>query len=114
MAREENGVFPGDWESLKGKAVKLYTVQPVSADPKETNAHAKLAFAAAQMRKFISEPVSSASGPEGVVVVFDSADGGIAAATTALIQELAGGSLREDAFWKRAYLDPPETFQTKK
>ena len=32
VEREETSLFPGDWESLKGKKVKIYTVQPVSAE----------------------------------------------------------------------------------
>src|SRR5437773_933343 len=36
IVREENNPFPGDWEPLKGKAVKIFTAQPVSQDPKET------------------------------------------------------------------------------
>jgi hypothetical protein len=32
IEREENSHFPGDWEPLKGKMVKIYTVQPVSPD----------------------------------------------------------------------------------
>jgi hypothetical protein len=114
VTREETGIFPGDWGALKGKTVKIYTVQPASSDPKETNARAKLRFASSQMREFVSESPAGAPSPEGVVVIFDSADGGLAAATTAGIQQLASGSLQEDAFWKQAYLDPPETFQTKK
>ena len=114
VAREESGVFPGDWEPLKGKTVKIYTVQPASSDPKETNARAKLSFAVSQMRKFISEATPGAPNTDGVVVIFDSADGGLAAATTVNIQQLANGSMKEDAFWQQAYLDPPETFQTRK
>src|SRR3984893_18477959 len=45
IEREENSMFPGDWEPLKGKTVKIYTVQPASQDPKETRAAAKLRFA---------------------------------------------------------------------
>jgi hypothetical protein len=114
VVREESGVFPGDWEALKGKTVKIYTVQPASSDPKETNSRAKLSFAASQMRKFISESAPAAPNADGVVVIFDSADGGIAAATTGDIQQLVSGSLKEEAFWKQAYLDPLETFQTRK
>jgi hypothetical protein len=49
-----------------------------------------------------------------VVVIFDSADGGIAGATLASIQQLAKGEISEEAFWKQCYLDPPETFQSKR
>src|SRR5258707_577393 len=45
VVREENSPFPGDWAPLKGKAVKIFTVQPDSQNPRETGARAKLAFA---------------------------------------------------------------------
>ena len=88
VAREENSVFPGDWEPLKGKTVKIYTVQPASSDPKETNARAKLNFATSLMRKFAADSSPEAADMNGAVVIFDSADGGIAAATTLSIQQL--------------------------
>jgi hypothetical protein len=113
VAREESSTFPGDWEPLKGKTVKIYTVQPASTDPNETTARAKLSFAASLMRKFAADPASGAANVSGVVVIFDSADGGIAAATVASIQELSQNSLKEEIFWKQGYLDPPETFQLK-
>jgi hypothetical protein len=49
-----------------------------------------------------------------VVVIFDSADGGIAGATLASIQQLAKEEISQEAFWKQCYLDPPETFQSKR
>ena len=113
LEREENSVFPGEWEALKGKTVKIYTVQPVSQDPKETDAHAKLNFAGSLMQKFADETAGATAG-DGVVVIFDSADGGIAGATLASIQQLAKGEISEEAFWKQCYLDPPETFQSKR
>jgi len=113
VEREENSVFPGDWEALKGKTVKIYTVQPVSQDPKETDSRAKLKYAGSLMHKYVDETAGAAAG-DGVVVIFDSADGGIAGATLASIQQLAKGEISEEAFWKQCYLDPPETFQSKR
>ena len=111
VEREENSVFPGDWDALKGKTVKIYTVQPVSQDPKETDARAKLNFAGSLMQKYADETAGATAG-DGVVVIFDSADGGIAGGTLASIQQLARGKISEEAFWKQCYLDPPETFQS--
>jgi hypothetical protein len=113
VERDENSVFPGEWEALKGKTVKIYTVQPASQDPKETDARAKLNFAGSLMRKF-ADVTAGATAGDGVVVIFDSADGGIAGATLASIQQLAKGEISEEAFWKQCYLDPPETFQSKR
>jgi hypothetical protein len=108
IEREETAAFPGDWNTLRGKPVKIYTVQPASPDSKETKASAKLNFAAFLFLKFSAG--SAAPVVEGVVIIFDSADGGIIAATRASVQQLAGGSLSRDNFWKHCYLEPPDAF----
>jgi hypothetical protein len=107
IEREEISQFPGDWENLKGKKVKIYTVQPVSEVPAETDARAKRAFATALFKNF-SPPDGAAV--EGVVVIYDSADGGIIGATMASVSEMADGTLAKEDFWKQCYLDPPEAF----
>jgi hypothetical protein len=114
LEREDNSVFPGGWEALKGKTVKIYTVQPASQDPKDTDARAKLNFAGSLMQKFVEDVTPGAPSVDGVVVIFDSADGGIAGATLTSIQQLAKGEISEEAFWRQCYLDPPETFQPKR
>jgi hypothetical protein len=111
IGREENSPFPGDWEPLKGKMVKIYTVQPVSQDPKETDARAKLAFAGGLLRKYAAETTSSTPALDGIVVIFDAADGGIIGSTLLNVQQLASGSLSLDSFWKHCYIDPPDAFQ---
>jgi hypothetical protein len=112
VAREEASTFPGDWEALRGQPVKIYTVQPVSQDPKETGAKAKLNFALSLFQNFSAGPPSAAPQIAGVVVVFDSADGGIIGSTLSGVQQVANGSLSQDNFWKQCYLDPPDAFQT--
>jgi hypothetical protein len=112
IEREETTSFPGNWEMLRGKPVKIYTVQPVSQDFKETKASAKLNFAASILQRFSADTAASASGVEGVVVIFDSADGGIIAATRANVQQMASGSLSRDNFWRQCYLEPPDAFQS--
>jgi hypothetical protein len=113
VTREETSMFPGDWEALKGKTVKIYTVQVAIQDANETDARAKLNFAAALMKKFAAEGSPTATPVDGAVVIFDAADGGLAGATLSNIQQLAKGAVSEEAFWKQCYLDPPETFQTR-
>jgi len=93
IEREETATFPGNWEMLQGKPVKIYTVQPVSQDLKETKASARLNFAVSIFQRFSADTAVSASGVEGVVVIFDSADGGIIGATRANVQQMASGSL---------------------
>jgi hypothetical protein len=111
VEREDNSTFPGDWETLRGKPVKIYTVQPVSQDPKETGASAKLSFASSLFQKFSAGSVPATLPVEGVVVIFDSADGGIIGSTLLSVQQLASGSLSQENFWKQCYLDPPDAFQ---
>ncbi|HME13675.1 MAG TPA: hypothetical protein VKF79_12470 [Candidatus Acidoferrum sp.] len=107
IEREEVSLFPGDWENLKGKRVKIYTVQPASQVAAETDARAKLSFAATLFKKFTPEDGVAV---EGVVVIYDSADGGIIGATLASVEGMADGTLSKENFWKQCYLDPPEAF----
>jgi len=79
---------------------------------KETKASAKLNFAASIFQRFSADTAVSASGVEGVVVIFDSADGGIIGATRANVQQMASGSLSRDNFWRQCYLEPPDAFQS--
>ena len=113
VVREENSVFPADWEPLRAKTVKIYTVQPASQDPKETNAASKLDYAGSLFQQFAADLASGTTGVYGVAVIFDSADGGIAGATLSSVQQLAKGTISEEMFWKQCYLDPPETFRAK-
>jgi hypothetical protein len=111
IEREENSAFPGDWEPLKGKTAKIYTVQSASKDPKETNASAKLRFASSLFKKFATESAGAAPPVEGVVVIFDSADGGILGCSLLNSERLAAGSLSQELFWKLCYVDPPDAFR---
>ena len=111
VEREETGVFPGKWEALREKPVKIYTVQRVLQDSQETGGTAKLNFAFSLFQKFSADATSSAPEVHGIVVIFDSADGGIIAATIAIIEQVRGGSLARDDFWKYCYLDPADAFR---
>jgi Bacterial SH3 domain len=111
IEREEMSVFPGDWATLKGKSVKIYTVQPISQNPKESGPAIRLDYSLALFEKGLKESTSVTPTPEGVVVIFDAADGGISAATLADIQKLTSGLLARDAFWSQSYLDPVDAFR---
>jgi hypothetical protein len=85
--------------------------QPISQDPKETGARAKLAFTTALFEKYAKDNIASNSAVEGIVVVFDSADGGIVGAKATTLRQFAAGTLSSENFWKECYRDPPEAFQ---
>jgi hypothetical protein len=44
----------------------------------------------------------------GIVLIFDSADGGMIAATMATLQQWKAGTLSDSALWHQCYFDPPE------
>ncbi len=48
----------------------------------------------------------------GVVVIFDSADGGMIAATHATLQQWSAGTLSDSALWHKCFFDPPEMFDS--
>ncbi len=112
VVHEENGPFPGNWEPLRGKSVKIYTVQPVQSPtlettPREKREFVKYLFVSAWKEHSLTNVVTA-----GVVVVFDSADGGLAAATLDSLQQWQVGKISEATFWQSCSLDPPEAFST--
>lgn len=111
IAREEISTFPGDWAQLRGKMVKIYTVQAVSQSPKESGRTARLNYALALFKNGLKESAGTAPATDGVAVIFDAADGGIVAATSSNIQKVSSGALSRDAFWSQSYVDPPEAFR---
>ncbi|MGB7495860.1 MAG: SH3 domain-containing protein [Candidatus Acidiferrum sp.] len=110
IEQEQISAFPGDWPALKGKTVKIYTVRPLSQNAKESGPAVRLEYSLALFEKGLKEAPSVTPTPEGVVVIFDAADGGIAGATLPDIQKYASGSLTRAAFWEQGYLDPPDAF----
>ncbi len=111
IEREESSAFPGDWAPLKGKTVKIYTVQPVSQDQREAGPAARLNFAFALFEAAAREAATISAKPDGVVVIFDAADGGIASATLPDIQSYISGTLTHDKFLAQCHLDPDEAFR---
>jgi len=110
VSREETKPFPGDWEPLRGKTVRIVWVEPASASPTST-ADAKRTFAKSLFRKTYQEIASATPADAGVVIVFDSADGGQISATLATLKEWQAGSLTEISFWKQCAVDPPDLLQ---
>ena len=110
VEREETSVFPGDWEPLRGKPVKIITVQPASQDPRQIGPAAKLNFASSLLKEMSADLIHVAPIAEGVVIIFDSADGGMIGTTLAEVQQFSHGTLSSADFWKRCYLDPRESF----
>jgi hypothetical protein len=109
VAREENSPFPGDWEPLRGKSVKIVSIQKTD-ETKEGGAQAKLEFAKFLLDKDYAGLAEKSKDLSGIVLIFDSADGGMIATTLTTLQQWKAGVLSDAALWHQSFFDPPETF----
>ncbi len=111
VEREETATFPGDWAPLRGKNVKIISVQKNDDNAKDNDSRLRLEYAKSLLAKSYAD---LAKKPEllGVVVIFDSADGGMIAATLPTLQQWKAGTLSDAAFWHKCFFDPPETFDS--
>lgn len=109
VSGEEKAPFPGDWAPLRGKSVKIISVQKIREDEKGSGPSAKLQFAKTLLDSSYDE-LSKSPDIAGLVLIFDSVDGGMIAATLPTIRKWKAGSLNDAAMWHQCYFDPPETF----
>ncbi|MFZ3215729.1 MAG: SH3 domain-containing protein [Candidatus Acidiferrales bacterium] len=111
VGKDETTAFGGNWPPLKGKQVRVIWLEPISPSASST-AGEKLAIAKPLFEKAYRDLKSSVTAVGGVVIVFDSADGGQIAATLASLRQLTDGAISESAFWRQCSLDPPESFDS--
>jgi hypothetical protein len=111
-SREEIAPFPGDWEPLRGKNVKIITVQKLDENAKDGGAQARLEFTKYQLDVNFAELMQKAKDIAGIVLIFDSADGGMIAATLPTLQQWKAGTLSDAALWHKCFFDPPEVFSS--
>ena len=109
---EQTATFPGTWEPLRGQTVKILTVQKTTANASDTGPQAKLDFTRSLFEKVYTELTQTPTSAAGVVLIFDSEDGGMAAATLPALEQWKAGTLSDQAFWRRCFFDPPETFRS--
>ena len=113
VKNEQIATFPGTWEPLRGKTVKILTIQGSSGAASDAGPRAKLEFAKSLFANQYTELTRVASSAAGVVLIFDSEDGGLAAATLPALEQWKAGTLSDQAFWRRCFLDPAEAFIAK-
>ena len=90
--------------------MKMIWVQPSAAGDNSAQG-GRLTYAKSMFKKAFPELSQAASDVAGVVIVFDSQDGGMAAATLSSLQQWQAGHLTDQAFWKRCWLDPADAFK---
>ena len=109
VSREETAQFPGDWEPLRGKNVKIFSLQETDEVQKGRELQMKLEFAKSLLKNKYEEVAQKTLNLAGIVLIFDSADGGMIAATLPAIEQWKTGALSDSAFWHQCFFDPPET-----
>jgi hypothetical protein len=112
VIREETSTFPGDWDPLKNKNVKIISVQKIDENAKDSGPKERLEYAKFLLEKSYNELAQKPQDLAGIVVIFDSADGGMVAATMATLQQWKAGTLSDSALWHKCFFDPPETFDS--
>jgi len=112
VIREETSTFPGDWDQLRNKNVKILTVQKVDENSKDAGSKARLEYTKFLLEKDYNELAKTPTAVAGIVVIFDSADGGMVAATMSTLKDWRAGTLSDSALWHKCFFDPPETFET--
>ncbi len=111
VIREETSTFPGDWAPLKNKNVKIVSVQKIDDNAKDAGPKARIEYAKFLFEKGYTE-IAQKPDLAGIVVIFDSADGGMIAATLPALQQWRAGTLSDSALWHNCFFDPPETFDS--
>ncbi len=110
VTREETALFPGDWNPLRGKTVKIVSVEKINESEKDAGPQLRLEFAKSVLDKDYAELAQKPQELAGIVLIFDSADGGMIAATFPVLQQWKAGSLSDAALWHQCFFDPPESF----
>ena len=81
VMHEETNTFKGNWEPLNGKTVKILRTGPASTQGKPAIVLAKRNFAKSLLVTTNQKASLHDPAVDGMVIVFDSADGGQIAAT---------------------------------
>src|ERR1700692_894076 len=110
VTREEKAPFPGDWPPLRGKTVRIVSVEKIHESAKDSGPQLRLEFAKSLLDKDYAELAQKPEELAGIVLIFDSVDGGMIAATLPTLQQWKAGKLSDAALWHQGFFDPPETF----
>ncbi|MCU1300837.1 MAG: hypothetical protein JWQ87_1121 [Candidatus Sulfotelmatobacter sp.] len=111
VTREEKAPFPGNWAPLRGRTVKIVSVEKIN-EAKDSGPQLRLEFAKSVLDRNYAELSQKPEELAGIVLIFDSVDGGMIAATLPTLQQWKVGKLSDAALWHQCFFDPPETFDT--
>ena len=101
---EETSLFPGEWTPLRGHLVRITWVRPQAG----ATAMDRWQLARSVFRATYDHITHDNLKIDGVVLVIDSADGGMIAATISSLQRWNTGAITDAAFRKECWADSPE------
>src|SRR6202050_1744690 len=108
VTREETAQFPGDWGQLRGKNGNIVSWGRIN-ETRDADSHLRLEFAKSVLDKDYAE-LEQKRELAGIVLIFDSVDGGMIAATFPTLQQWKAGKMSDAALWHQCFFVPPETF----
>jgi len=112
VTREDISTFPGDWTPLRGKNVRILSVQKTGEGENGVSPEMKLEFAKSLFEKNYAGVAQKPQELAGIVLIFDSADGGMIAAPFTVLQQWKAGALSDAAMWRQCFFDPPEPVES--
>jgi hypothetical protein len=107
QTHEDTSLFPGDWSVLRGRMVRIIWVHPDSSAGLNDNWRLSRSI----FRDAYGHLAGAVPKVDGVVIVIDSPDGGMIAATTDTLRRWNTGAIPDAAFRKECWADPPETLR---
>jgi len=110
VTHEESGPFPGNWAPLKSMTVKIFWVQPAASPTISTAPSEKREFTKSLFERAWNDAKGAGNIPAGVVVVFDTPDGGQVSTTMAMLESWMENKTSGPVFWQQCSVDPPELF----
>jgi hypothetical protein len=85
-------------------------VQPAASPTISTAASEKREFTKSLFQRAWKDAQAAGSTPAGVVVVFDTPDGGQVSTTMASLESWMESKISGPLFWQQCSVDPPELF----
>ena len=90
--------------------MKIVSVEKTDEGAKESSPQLRLEFVKSVLDRDYPELAQKTQELAGIVLIFDSADGGMIAATFETLQQWKAGKLSDAALWHQCFFDPPEIF----
>jgi hypothetical protein len=112
VTHEDTHPFSGKWPQLQGKTVQIIWVEPATDASQTSSGDDKRKFAKSVFVEASKDQSSAAQQAGGVVIIFDSADGGQVSVSITNLAQWQAGQLSEDSFWKQCLVEPPDMFQS--